>query len=1483
LLFCLLPTHAPAQLGSQTVERFIYAIYQNDTNTAWHMLENNTNLIYAREYSSKLPLQEAAAAGNVSLVKRMLELGVEIDTEGDTWNSSGSRMTALDEAAQRGQLEVCKLLLAAGANPNHRAFQDTTLHFAFNNFAFNNFNRSTNREATASILLEYGANPFAEAGYYKTTPLELAITRSDGRLVPLMLDTNRKIKSAPNSRPHPPTRNQAATVKEQAAQFLAAHGTVMLLAAAQRGELEAVEALLKAGVSARTNAPGELPVLQAFAVSEAAAVRNWSSAVAQWQQTSNQIKSFGTNANPQFLASIRVQEAEQATKVESLSPERWRQIRDLLIKNGADYDAFAATALADTNRAVQLLAADKNVVQARDRDGQTPLHWAVLNDQLPFTSFWLQAGASPAATNFAGQTPLHVAATKGLTEHVKLLLAASAPTDIRDTNGWTPLDSAIQAKQSDCIHLLMAKAPVGAHLERGLATPLHETAASGNVAALAALLDTETNLEARNELGLTPLQIAVLHGHLAAAAMLVDKGANVNARDSDGNTLLHQIFLEDIPFVQDLPPARWLERANQDPDKNTFADYLVPSATDTDYDHGWHRNSLPQVLCFLLAAGIDGRAINNDDETALGLLANGKVNRSIFISNGERSLILHLLITHGGNLEQRDADGNTALHRLSSGFYDISKVEGMASLIASGADVNATNNLGQTPLHLASEKIGLWDNNNPPVNAPFQLLIYSKANVNAQDNQGLAPLHVLAQADTSFRTEATRALLDASANPNLRDKQGRTPTHLFLSGKWPWEEAGECIDMLVAAGADLSAKDDQGKTPLHYLAALGSEKPMFFIRGIGDTFTLAKVDINARDNDGDTPLQLAAKTGTQDVYDWLVKQGASQDVTNSAGETPRQQALRSTNVFSEFRLNPDTDLYQAVRDGKLESVAAILKSEPDLLNKTDQLFRQTPLHLAVQTHRTNIVNFLDKQGAQWDPDSAVLAGRMDVLRNLIAQQPGLATDGSLLGLAAANGNVPAAELLLAAGSDLKATDSTGLSPLGNALAQRHSDVADLLLKHGATENIFDAVFANDAETAAALIDKDRSLVSATNSDGVSVGEIAAATDNQKTLKLLLDKGVSPNFKNPDTGKTLLHAAAAYNKTNTAELLIQRRARLDVADDLGLTPVHVAAFRGSTDVLELLLKHKADGNIRVAAPDSDSQYSGGVAISIRDPRVKLEGNTALHLAALTAQTNIIKLLIKYGTFINTANLNGMTALDFAGEFGLPRIGLVNRTGLRLPFTDPYSMRDDPNGRRDAAIALLEQAGAKNGERRGPNGMMFSPPAAAVPARQMAALADGLEYHDQGCTDYNSHNFTNALADFRKSCELGSNVQDYSYYRIWIIRSRLGEKKAATQELTTYLQQRKANGTNDWPFQIGRFLTGQLPEGDFIKAADSSNDQTSHEQHCEAYFYAALKRLIEDDKTAADDYLNKCLATKMENFYEYQSAKVELQFLQVSPTN
>jgi len=159
----------------------------------------------------------------------------------------------------------------------------------------------------------------------------------------------------------------------------------------------------------------------------------------------------------------------------------------------------------------------------------------------------------------------------------------------------------------------------------------------------------------------------------------------------------------------------------------------------------------------------------------------------------------------------------------------------------------------------------------------------------------------------------------------------------------------------------------------------------------------------------------------------------------------------------------------------------------------------------------------------------------------------------------------------------------------------------------------------------------------------------------------------------------------------------------------------------------------------------------------------------------------------------------------------------------------------------------------------------------------ALPGGRAYHDRGCGYYDMHNFVGSLADFRNACELGSEVQDYSYYRIWLIRARSGEKEAATQELVSYLNNRKAQNPTDWPLQVGRFLAGQITEANFLKAAADANTKADREQHCEACFYAGSKRLIENDKTGAADFFKKCLGTGVTTFEEYHSAEAELRVL------
>jgi ankyrin repeat protein len=1298
---------------------FFGTIQSGSENDALAMLESNTNLVK----SVVNPLLEAASAGKAKLVQRMLELGIDANIQ----DSMGGQNTALHCAIQRNHWEVCRVLLEAGADPNRMAFGfQTPLHMAFNE----------NHEDIAGLLLDYGAEPFQGKLFSndETTPFELAITKSDGRLVPRMLGQDSRHPLGTKSLQKPRHSKQPRRGMKTSAEILTQRGVGLVTVAAQRGEWEALTALFRAGVNikdAGTNCP---TLLQAYSLAANDNAKNLPGVAGQWHRVQDQLKAdYMARADANFVASLRSQESSLSNRVVMMSPDRWHKILDVLIDHGADYDAFAATALGDAAQANKLIAQNKNVVQTRDCQGETPLHWAIHTEQPAMAALWISAGVPLNVTNDAGQTALHLAASAGNADDVKNLLAARASTGIRDTNGWTALDAAIQNQQSDCIHLLLPENPAATHPERGLSMSLHEAAAAGNIAALAALVETETHLEARNELGLTPLQVAVTKGHLAAAALLVDKGADVNVRDPAGNSLLHQILLQERLTIYDRPPTHWLERVGQDPGKKLYVQYL----TVGQYEQG--PNPLLQAASFLLACGADATAKNKAGDTPMQLIADQKTGRGVFFFDNDREKLLQLLSVHGGNVDARDADGNTALHRLCTGYYDVNKVESMASLIAAGANVNATNNLGQTPLHVAAQNIGGWDNNDPPVNEPFQLLIYKKADVNARDNQGRTPLDVLAAADTSFKEEAVallikagakanqtnpggatalyqviaahqpfsqgtvKSLLDSGASPNARDEQGRTPVHMALTGEWPWNSAGESLQLLAKTGADFSARDNDGKTPLHYLAALGGQMPMIFIHGVDQIFVDAKVDFQARDNEGNTPAIIAAKTGTKDVFDWLVKQGADLDLTNNQGETARLLLAHQKDSFPRSGPgNAETDIFQAAREGNIDAATRLLKADPTLVNQTNQ-YQQTPLRLAVTLHQTNLAGFLESRGAIWDAGSAVLAGRTNELEKILKHDPpaaGMKIFGKgLLHIAAANNDLTTAQLLVAAKAEVNAMDNWGVSPLGYARIKHHQEVEEFLRQHGAKENLFDAVYADDLNTVTTLLEPDQSLANASTNERISAVSVAVAAGRTNILRLLLKHGAS-------VAEDHAGLAAYYNQPGCLALLIRAGAKLDQTDRNGFTPLHWAAIRGSTGVAELLLKHKVDINRAVVEMDPHQSHM------MSPDRGTISGDAPLHLAALCGETNMIALLLKAGADVNAANTAQMTPLDLANNRRPPSFSLENiqrnMAGLLTPLDDPQNlvakMQTTMSGRK-AAVDMIKASGGKQSSNYAPFGRTF----------------------------------------------------------------------------------------------------------------------------------------------------------------------------------
>jgi uncharacterized protein len=96
-------------------------------------------------------------------------------------------------------------------------------------------------------------------------------------------------------------------------------------------------------------------------------------------------------------------------------------------------------------------------------------------------------------------------------------------------------------------------------------------------------------------------------------------------------------------------------------------------------------------------------------------------------------------------------------------------------------------------------------------------LIRHGADVNAKDDDGQTPLLFAAG---SSSPEIARLLIEEGAEVNARDIDGWTP----LLSAVLWSKTPEIVTLLIDAGADVNAKDNDGWTPL-MIAAQHSSTP----------------------------------------------------------------------------------------------------------------------------------------------------------------------------------------------------------------------------------------------------------------------------------------------------------------------------------------------------------------------------------------------------------------------------------------------------------------------------------------------------------------------------------------------------------------------------------------------------------------------------------------------------------------------------------
>ena len=100
----------------------------------------------------------------------------------------------------------------------------------------------------------------------------------------------------------------------------------------------------------------------------------------------------------------------------------------------------------------------------------------------------------------------------------------------------------------------------------------------------------------------------------------------------------------------------------------------------------------------------------------------------------------------------------------------------MKPLLDAGADVNARDDQGNTPLHWVARTSELWYA--PQVAEVIRLLLDAGADINATDDHGDTPLHQTSRASTSAYPEFIALLLDAGAVITETNNDGETACDL---------------------------------------------------------------------------------------------------------------------------------------------------------------------------------------------------------------------------------------------------------------------------------------------------------------------------------------------------------------------------------------------------------------------------------------------------------------------------------------------------------------------------------------------------------------------------------------------------------------------------------------------------------------------------------------------------------------------------------
>ena len=208
---------------------------------------------------------------------------------------------------------------------------------------------------------------------------------------------------------------------------------------------------------------------------------------------------------------------------------------------------------------------------------------------------------------------------------------------------------------------------------------------------------------------------------------------------------------------------------------------------------------------------------------------------------GRISLLLDFL-KHGADVNDKDDDGQTALHKAVAGGHRSAVI----GLLTHGADMGERDAKGRTPLMVAAEN----------GHVELVLILVNPDSVKNLAGEALQSVGAEALKTIGLPEITTRLGHLVASSVDLADQTGQTP---FIKAA-----ANGHLDVVKALGqrADPNRRDHRGKTALMLAAAAGDAQMVEHLTSLNQ---LTFEQIQATDKEGKTALDLATAAGHKNV------------------------------------------------------------------------------------------------------------------------------------------------------------------------------------------------------------------------------------------------------------------------------------------------------------------------------------------------------------------------------------------------------------------------------------------------------------------------------------------------------------------------------------------------------------------------------------------------------------------------------------------